>query len=132
MNSKNGLANELKNIMYVDDDMDLRNIVEFALEDEPDFQLMLCSSGHQAIDKVSDFEPDIIMLDVMMPGMDGPTTLQKLRELPQTRTTPVIFITAKVQPKEVEHFKSIGAVDVISKPFEVMEIADRIRRNLYS
>jgi len=64
----------------------------------------------------------------MMPGMDGPTTLQKLRELPQLAHTPVIFMTAKVQPQEVAHYKSLGALDVIAKPFDPMALSDTVKR----
>jgi len=64
---------------------------------------------------------------VMMPGMDGPTTLAELRKLPGLENTPIIFMTAKVQPQEVEHFKSLGAVEVIAKPFDPMGLADQVR-----
>lgn len=117
-------------IMYVDDEADIRAIVEYALEDEADIRLELCTSGKEAIEKAVLFKPDIILLDVMMPGMDGPTTLKQLRELDQTRTTPVIFVTAKAQPNEIAQFKALGAVDVIAKPFEPMALAPVIRRHL--
>ncbi|UCE77572.1 MAG: response regulator [Gammaproteobacteria bacterium] len=114
-------------ILYVDDEADIRTIVEFALEDEEGFQLTLCESGQAALETVADFSPDLILLDVMMPGMDGPTTLQRLREMPALAATPVVFVTAKVQPHEVEHLKSLGAADVIAKPFDPMSLAEQIR-----
>jgi len=117
-------------ILYVDDEADIRTIVEFALEDEEDFQLELCESGQEALSKVGDFSPDLILLDVMMPAMDGPTTLQHLREIPELAETPVVFVTAKVQPHEVEQFKALGAADVIGKPFDPMSLATQIRDTL--
>lgn len=120
------MASDLR-IFYVDDEADIRTIVEFALEDEQDLQLALCASGQEALEQAGDFSPDLILLDVMMPGMDGPTTLQHLRENPQLAETPVVFVTAKVQPHEIEHLKSLGAADVIGKPFDPMALADKVR-----
>ena len=120
------MAKELR-ILYVDDEPDIRTIVEFALEDEEGFQLTLCESGQEALARAKDFAPDLILLDVMMPGMDGPTTLQRLREIPALADTPVVFVTAKVQPHEVEHLKSLGAAGVIAKPFDPMLLAEQIR-----
>jgi two-component system OmpR family response regulator len=114
-------------IMYVDDEEDIRTIVEFALEDEEDFTLKLCASGQEAIDIIGTYQPDFILLDVMMPGMDGPTTLRKLRQLPGLEAVPVAFVTAKVQPKEVAEFKAMGAANVIAKPFDPMSLADQVR-----
>lgn len=114
-------------ILYVDDDADIRSIVEFALEGEEGLTLELCASGQEAVAKAPTLCPDLILLDVMMPGMDGPTTLQRLRDQAELVATPVAFVTAKVQPQEVAHFKSIGAVDVIAKPFDPMALADQIR-----
>ena len=114
-------------ILYVDDEADIRSIVEFALEDEDGFQLTLCESGQDALATVGDLSPDLILLDVMMPGMDGPTTLQHLREIPTLAEIPVVFVTAKVQPHEVEQFKALGAADVIGKPFDPMSLADQVR-----
>jgi CheY-like chemotaxis protein len=71
--------------------------------------------------------PDLILLDVMMPGMDGPATLAELRKLPATAATPVIFMTAKVQTAEVAYYKSIGAIGVIAKPFDPMLLAQQVR-----
>ena len=120
------MSSELR-VMYVDDEADIRTIVEFALEDEEGLTLVLCESGQVALDSVAEFGPDLVLLDVMMPGMDGPTTLQRLREMPALAETPVVFVTAKVQPHEVEHFKALGAVDVIAKPFDPMSLAEQVR-----
>ncbi|MDH5445995.1 MAG: response regulator [Gammaproteobacteria bacterium] len=116
----------LNKILYVEDEMDIQAIAQIALENVGGFKLKICSSGQEAIDQGPDFNPDLILLDVMMPGMDGPTTLEELRKLPSLTNTPVMFMTAKVQPQEIAHFKSLGAIEVIAKPFDPMKLADTI------
>lgn len=112
-------------LLYVEDEADIREIVSLALEDE-DFDIAFCESGAKALEVAQHFKPEIILLDVMMPGMDGPTTLLHLRKLPGLATTPVIFLTAKVQPDEIDEFIALGAIDVISKPFDPMLLAEQI------
>ena len=116
-------------IMYVEDEADIREVAEFALEDEG-FELLFCASGQEALDQVLAFTPDLILLDVMMPGLDGPSTLKQLRTLPQMATTPVAFLTAKVQPAEVATFLALGALAVIAKPFDPMALPEKIRELL--
>jgi two-component system OmpR family response regulator len=87
-----------------------------------------CTSGAEAVAAAPGAHADLILLDVMMPGLDGPSTLKALRALPATATTPVIFMTAKVQPAEVAQYKGLGALDVIAKPFDPMQISAEIRR----
>ena len=113
-------------VLYVEDDPDIRVVTEFALEDEG-FTLVSCESGSIALDKAPDLKPDLILLDVMMPDIDGPTTLSRLREMPHLVDTPVIFMTAKVQSAEVDQYKAMGARGVISKPFNAMTLAIEIR-----
>ncbi|MBL4782414.1 MAG: response regulator [Porticoccaceae bacterium] len=113
-------------IMYVEDEADIREIAEFALEDEG-FDLLICASGEAALQQVSAFSPDLILLDVMMPLMDGPSTLKLLRDLPGQATTAVVFLTAKVQPNEVEAYLALGALAVIAKPFDPMALPKQIR-----
>ena len=113
-------------VIYVDDEPDIRTIVEFALEDEPGMSLRVCASGAEALETAPGFRPDIVLLDVMMPGMDGPTTLQHLRGMPELAAARFAFVTAKVQPQEVAHFKSLGAAAVIAKPFDPMALADQV------
>ncbi len=114
-------------IMYVDDEPDIRMIVEFSLEDEPGLTLRVCDSGPAAIAEAPDYRPDVVLLDVMMPGMDGPSTLQRLRALPELAATRFAFVTAKVQPQEVAHLRSLGAAAVIAKPFDPMALAEQVR-----
>jgi len=115
-------------LLYVDDEDDIRSIVEMAFEDEADFELRLCASGAAALQTVPSYRPDLLLLDVMMPGMDGPSTLKRLRELPGFQDTAAVFITAKVQPNEVEQLKALGAIGVIAKPFDPMALADQVRK----
>ena len=116
-------------LLYVEDEADIREIAEYALEDEG-FDIVFCASGEQAMEKAGDFQPEVILLDVMMPGMDGPTTLKNLRDVPGLQNTPVIFLTAKVQPNEIQDFIALGAIDVIPKPFDPMTLAEQIREVL--
>ena len=116
----------LTRILYVEDQPDIQAIAQLALETVGGFTVEICSSGEEAIEKASDFAPDLILLDVMMPGIDGPTTLKALRELKQTSTTPVIFMTGRVQPQEIQRFKELGALDVIPKPFDPMTLSEQV------
>lgn len=118
---------QIEKILYVEDEPDIQMIAEIALRDVGGFILETCSSGKEAIEKAQGFKPDLILLDVMMPEMDGPSTLAELRKLDATATIPVIFMTAKIQPQEIKHYKDLGAVDVISKPFDPMNLANQIR-----
>lgn len=119
---------ELKRILYVEDEADIRLIVQIALEGIAGFTLKSCSSGYDAIAEVEEFKPDLILLDVMMPGLDGPATLLALRKLPGVEKIPVIFMTARIQEKELVQYKEIGIQDIISKPFEPLTLADTLRR----
>jgi CheY-like chemotaxis protein len=118
---------ELKRILYVEDEPDIQAVAKIALEIVGGFTVKLCSSGEEALAAAEAFAPDMILLDVMMPGMDGPSTLAALRQRPALTHTPVAFMTAKVQPQEIAHFKSLGALDVIPKPFEPMQLADKVQ-----
>ncbi|WP_297793326.1 response regulator [uncultured Marinobacter sp.] len=117
----------LQKILYVEDEEDIRAVAELALESVGGFTLKSCASGQQALREGPDFSPDLILLDVMMPGMDGPSTFEALMSIPALADTPVIFMTAKVQSDEVAYYKKLGAVDVIPKPFDPMGLADQIR-----
>ena len=118
---------ELQRILYVEDDPDIQAIARLALELVGGFTVEACSSGREALDKAPAFGPQLILLDVMMPGMDGPATLAALRALPEAVLAPVIFMTAKVHAGEVAHYESLGAAGVIAKPFDPMTLAETIR-----
>jgi CheY-like chemotaxis protein len=108
----------LVRILYVEDEPDIRAVARLAFEGVGGFTVRICESGPQAIEAAPAFAPDLIVLDVMMPGMGGVATLEALRRLPATQATPVVFMTAKVQPHEVTHYRRLGATDVIAKPFD--------------
>jgi signal transduction histidine kinase len=121
------LPGELKRILYVEDEGDIRTIAVTVLEALGGFTVLACRSGKEALEAAPGANADLILLDVMMPGMDGPATLKALREIPEIAQTPVIFMTAKVQPGEIRHFRDLGAIDVIPKPFDPMTLAAQIR-----
>ncbi len=114
-------------ILYVEDEHDIQVIAQMALETVGGFEVTICGSGMEALQTVADFAPDIILLDVMMPGMDGIQTYQALRQLPECAATPVVFMTAKVQAGEVQHYLDLGAAGVIPKPFDPMTLADDVQ-----
>jgi CheY-like chemotaxis protein len=118
----------IRTVMIVDDDEDIRLVSELAARRIGKWDVILATTGEEALDRARDRQPDVILLDVMMPGMDGPTTLAKLREEPKTAKIPVIFLTAKVQKQEVESYLALGAMGVILKPFDVMTLPDEVRR----
>lgn len=117
----------LKRILLVEDEPDIRLVASMALETVGGFEVIACESGDRALEQAPAACADLILLDVMMPGMDGPATLRQLRSIPQTAATPVAFLTAKVQPHEIEQLKRLGAIDIIAKPFDPMTLADQVR-----
>jgi len=121
------MTQELTRILYVEDDPDIQAIAVMVLETINSFTLEVCSGGKEALGKAVAFNPDLVLLDVMMPGMDGPETLKGLRNFPELANTPIVFMTAKVQPQEVEGYLNLGAVGVIAKPFDPMTLAQQLR-----
>lgn len=121
------MKRELSRILHVEDEPDIQAVAKLALEAVGGFTVRICSGGHEALEAVGEFKPDLILLDVMMPGMDGPSTLRKLRELPETAKTPVVFMTAKTQAREVDDLLAMGAQSVIPKPFNPMTLAAELR-----
>jgi len=117
----------LTKILYAEDEPDISEIIMLALDSVGGFEVVGCPSGLSVIDSALTFTPQLILLDVMMPDMDGPTTLKLLKEHPVLQTIPVVFLTAKILPDELERFKVLGAIDVISKPFDPMTLADEIK-----
>lgn len=117
----------LNRILLVEDDPDIQVVARLGLEAVGGFTVAICSSGNEAISTAANFAPDLILLDVMMPGMDGMSTLEALREIPETAQTPAIVLSAKVQTHEVANYKELGALDVISKPFDPMTLSATIR-----
>lgn len=118
----------LQRILHVEDDISIQEVTKLALEVVGGLEVTSCDDGQTAITRAHEWQPDLVLLDVMMPGIDGPTTLAKLREQPSTQSIPVVFMTAKVQPSEIEHYLSIGALDVLIKPFDPMTLAEQLRK----
>ena len=116
---------KLSRILLVDDDDNIRTIAELSLEDE--FEVDIASSGQQAIDIAMVRAPDLILLDVMMPGLDGKATFGKFKEIPALSTIPVVFMTAKVLTHEIDFYLELGAAGVISKPFDPMTLAEEVQ-----
>ena len=98
-----------------------------ALESLGGFSVLACNSGAEALSRFAGFAPDLVLLDVMMPGMDGPATLAELRRLPSTGDVPVVFMTARVQAHEILRYREMGAVEVIAKPFDPMSLAETVQ-----
>jgi CheY-like chemotaxis protein len=121
----------LKKLMAVEDDPDIRRILDLALATFGGFELTLCESGEAALAALERERPDLILLDVMMPGLDGPSTLKAIRAQPALATIPVVFLTAKLQPGEVASWTALGALAVIGKPFDPLTLPDELRQ-LYS
>jgi two-component system OmpR family response regulator len=118
----------LRRILCVEDEPDIQMVARLALEEIGGFKVEVCGSGAEAVERAPKLKPDLILLDVMMPDMDGPTTLEALRKLPEVAETPVIFMTAKVQAHEVVRYKELGALGVIAKPFDPMTLPETLKR----
>jgi CheY-like chemotaxis protein len=116
----------LREILYVDDEPDIREIVHMALGLVPTLSVTTVESGVRALQSMQTHKPDLVLLDVMMPGMDGPMTLLQMRSSPELKSIPVIFMTAKAMPQEVARFRSLGAAAVIAKPFDPMLLAEHL------
>ena len=114
-------------LLHVEDDADIREIAQMSLEMSGDFEVVQCESGEAALATVADFTPDVFLLDMMMPGMTGRQTLEKMREMPHLKDVPAIFMTARAQQSEQEELRQIGASEVISKPFDPMSLGDQIK-----
>jgi len=116
----------LQKILYVEDDADIRQIVSMSLEMVGHYTVTACGSCADALQEVDDFTPDLLLLDVMMPEVDGPSTLRQLRKRDSAVAAPAVFITAKVQAGDMAQYRQLGVLDVIVKPFDPMALSDRI------
>ena len=116
-------------ILYVDDDADLRELALFSLQLDPDIEVTTVSSGAEALEFLRVNAVDVVLLDVMMPKMDGPTVLSTL-QAGQGAGLPVIFVTARALPDERRRLLDLGAIDVITKPFDPMALAGNVRAML--
>ena len=117
---------ELKRVLLVDDDEAIRMIARMALE-LGGLEVVECASGAEALRRAPRARADLILLDVMMPQMSGLHTLEALRRLTETAATPVVFLTARVMPKDVAEYRALGAEEVIVKPFDAAELPAHLR-----
>jgi len=115
----------LPKLVYVDDEEDIRAIAEFALED--DFDLNIFSSAANFLNEADKLFPDVILLDVMMPETDGPTLYEEIKKTDHLKSTPTVFMTAKVQPHEISELIQLGAKGVIAKPFDPLSLSAQIK-----
>lgn len=115
-------------VLLVDDEEDIRKIGRLSLEAVGRFQVLVASSAREGIELAAAEIPDLILMDMMMPNMDGLAALAELRRRPEMCHIPVVFMTAKVQPFEVAHYLEMGASGVIQKPFDPMTLPDELRR----
>jgi len=119
-----------KNILLIDDEEPIQEVVQMGIQIEAGWQVAIASSGIEGINLAENQQPDVILLDVMMPEMDGIATLSQLKSNNKTSGIPVIFLTAKAQAEEKNQFQSLGVVDVITKPFNSMTLASQIAKIL--
>ena len=117
----------LNRICYVEDDEDIQRIVRMSLERVGKMTVQVVGDPMQAIEAMKAFQPDLVMLDWMMPGMDGPTLFRKMRETPEVKHLPVVFITAKASSSEMDELRAMGAAGAISKPFSPKDLPDQLR-----
>lgn len=120
--------NDTISILYVDDEADIRMIVEMSLQLRPGIEVRTAISGDAALEmlRTASWRPDLLMVDVMMPGLTGPELLEKLRAEPGTAELPIIFVTARARPQDVQAYIAQGALGVITKPFDPMALADQV------
>ena len=117
----------LNKICYVEDDEDIQRIVRMSLERVGKMTVEIVTDPLQAIGVMTAFKPDLVMLDWMMPGMDGPTLFRKMKEDPQVSGLPVVFITAKAQSRDMAELMALGAAGTISKPFSPKDLPNELR-----
>ena len=117
----------LNRICYVEDDEDIQRIVRMSLERVGKMTVEVVSDPTAAIAAMTAFKPDLVMLDWMMPGMDGPTLFKKMKTVPEVSALPVVFITAKATSRDMEELMSLGAAGTISKPFSPKDLPDQLR-----
>jgi len=115
-----------KRVLLVDDEDDIREVAAMSLETVAGWTVIAARSGLEGLKIAAEQQPDVILLDVMMPDMDGPSTFKNLQTGEATKAIPVIFLTAKAQTREQRGFRELGAQGVISKPFDPLTLADQV------
>jgi CheY-like chemotaxis protein len=119
-----------KRILIIDDEDDIREVTQVCLELSEEWEVLTAESGREGLAKAAAEQPDAILLDVMMPDMDGLTTFQRLRANPATQNIPVILLTAKTQPAEQRRFTQLEVAAIITKPYDPLYLAEQVARAL--
>lgn len=119
-----------KSLLLIDDDNDIREVAQLALELDGDWSVTTAASGAEGVELAQAHPPDAILLDVMMPVLDGPSTLAQLRADARTRNIPVVFLTAKARPAERDRLRDLAVAGVLSKPFDPLTLASEVRSAL--
>jgi len=125
-NDSSGVSEVAHRILIIDDEEDIREVAALSLETVAGWDVVMASSGAQGLARALEFQPDAILLDVMMPGMDGPSTFRELRKNPATAKIPVLLLTAKVQASDQRRFADLGVDAVLFKPFDPMTLSTQI------
>src|SRR5579875_3529207 len=120
----------MRRILIIDDEEDIREVAALSLETVAGWEVVTAGSGSAGISKARTIKPDAILLDVMMPGMDGPTTFQEMKTIPEIAGIPVILLTAKVQAADQKRFSDLGVARVMFKPFDPLTLAYDIAQTL--
>lgn len=119
-------SKKIERLLFVDDDPSIRTVAGISLEGLTDWKIAMADSGTAALEMVAEVTPDVILLDMMMPAMDGIETFRRMQEIEGLKQIPVIFITAKVQPMEIDRYLRLGIAGVITKPFDPMTLWKQI------
>lgn len=119
---------DLKKILYAEDEPDIQMVVEAVVQAMSSYEIKICANGKLLLDCVEEYKPDLILLDVMMPEMDGPATFKNLKANEKTKDIPVVFMTAKAQAHEVKIFEESGAIGIITKPFDPVNLCSEIEK----
>ena len=122
------MSDELKKVLYVEDDEDIAELTQVVLEEVGGFEVTYCDNGKAALEAFASFKPQIALIDVMMPEMDGPTTMKEIRNLPGGDKLPVIFLTAKAQTHQQQQYIDLGASAVIMKPFGSADLCETMKK----
>lgn len=117
----------LQRVMLVDDNADIRTIVKLALEKVGGLTVCACESGPEALERLAGFKPQLVLLDVMMPDMDGPTVFRRIREQPGMADIAIVFLTAKATNREIQALRALAPLDVIGKPFDPMTLHEKVK-----
>ncbi|MEG9436184.1 response regulator [Edaphobacter sp. HDX4] len=121
----------MRRILIIDDEEDIREVASLSLEATAGWQVTKASSGAQGIELAKSYQPDAILMDVMMPGVDGPTTFRQMQQIPEIAHIPVLLLTAKVQGVDKRRFADLGVAAVLFKPFDPLALAEQIREALH-